>query len=465
MREVTTLLTGPWAGFLALAALLLWPGLLIVRAPWPFVPLLSLSFWLVSWGWLAPGGPGRQRYLLVVLAFSALVSGLRLLKPLGSSRPSWPSFMVVAAALARLLPFFSWLVPPGLDPAFSSSSALLLVWRDGLPASYLPLYPISGFGLGDSGLATLAADVSLLAGLAPYRALLLVTLASEGLLILALFAFARRFWPEAWSSLGAVTGAAIGLLLAARPEVQGGTLLALALAVGGASLVVHARGRSVCVAAGALWAGGAAVSGLLVVGGGLATSAPMVTKQRGRALGRLGLAVAVAVLLAGAVLWRTAAARLAAPGPIPLALLVFILMGIPRIAPRCSSEPKGWVIGGCLVATLVATLADWNLRSTELRVSADEIAAAAWLRDNSRSTEVVCAGDEAARAWVPALAGRATSKPLLPDSVRPVAGFGLPQAPCRFLWGPSGPLTAPAAFRQGRVSVARLTPERTPAGP
>ena len=44
-------------GLLALAALLLLPGLVIVRAPWTAVPFLSVSFWIVSWWW----GLGRRR--------------------------------------------------------------------------------------------------------------------------------------------------------------------------------------------------------------------------------------------------------------------------------------------------------------------------------------------------------------------------------------------------------------------
>ena len=34
---MVALLAEPWAGLLGLAVLLLWPGLLVVRAPWPFV--------------------------------------------------------------------------------------------------------------------------------------------------------------------------------------------------------------------------------------------------------------------------------------------------------------------------------------------------------------------------------------------------------------------------------------------
>jgi hypothetical protein len=88
------LLGEAFAGPLALAVLMVWPGLLIVRAPWPFVPFMSLSFWLVTWDWLAPSGPGRARFLVVALALFALLSGLRLLKPWGGGWPSWPALGV-----------------------------------------------------------------------------------------------------------------------------------------------------------------------------------------------------------------------------------------------------------------------------------------------------------------------------------------------------------------------------------
>jgi hypothetical protein len=455
--------TEPWGGLLALAALFLWPGLLIVRAPWPFVPFLSLSFWLVSWDWLMAAGPGRQRFLIVVLAFSALFSGLRLFKPLGASRPSGPTLLVLAAALARLAPFFAWPAPPGLDPAFSSASALLLVWRDGLPSSSLPLYPLFGFGLGDSGLASFAADIALLAGLAPHRALLLATLASEGLLFVALFAFARRFWPETGAALAGVTGAALGLLAVARSEVDGGTLLSLAFAVGGASLVLHAQGRSPGVAAGALWAGAAATAPLLAFAGAAATATTIAVRGGGRGIGRLALATVVAALLATPVLWGIAdAGGLRMPGLAPVALAFLVVTGIPVAAARGSwPAPKPWLAAALVATAMVATPADWMLRSARVRVSADELAAAAWLRDHSRPTDVVCARDEAARAWIPALAGRATSPPWWPASVRP-SRLALPPSGCRFVWGPAGSGAVPATFRQGRVTVTRL-PEGAPA--
>jgi hypothetical protein len=452
---MAALLAEPWAGLLALSALLLWPGLLVVRAPWPFVPFLSLAFWLASWGFLSPAGPGRQRFLLVTLGFSVLLSGLRLLKPFAASRPSGPTLVALALALGRLLPFFLWPVAPGLDAGFTSASALLLVWRDGLPASYAPLYPTLGFGAGEAGLAALAADVSLLAGTTPYRALLLATLASEGLLILALFALARRSWSERGPALVAVAVASVGLLAWSRGDDTGGTVLAVALAICGGSLVVRSCGRSPRVAAGLLWAGAAVLSPLVVLAGVVASGLAVARAGGWRALGRLALPAALAAAFSAPWLWRTTAAdRFAVPGLLTLLpvgalalALGFCAVGARRSGPRAFAL---WV-----AIALAATLADWGWRSTQVRVTADHVAAAAWLRRNSRAMDAVCVRDEAAGAWLPALAGRATEPPRWPASVR--ASRLVPaRAACGFVWSEDGSPTAPAGFRQGRVSVSPI---------
>src|SRR5258708_1051544 len=145
---------------MALAALLLLPGALIVRAPWTAVPFLSVSFWIVSWWWL-PGCWG------------------------GRGETGWrggAGGVGVVAALARLPPFFLWPVAPGPDMSFHALSALLMVWRDGPPLTYEPLLPLHTFGAYPPGLHGLAADVALLSGMAPHRAVFLVSLAAQGLL-------------------------------------------------------------------------------------------------------------------------------------------------------------------------------------------------------------------------------------------------------------------------------------------
>src|SRR5689334_14792491 len=83
-------------GLLAFAVLLLLPGLLVVRAPWPAVPFLSLSFWALSWGWLF--GASRQRFLHAALLGFLLLAALRLLKPLGLRAPRGATLLVLGAA-------------------------------------------------------------------------------------------------------------------------------------------------------------------------------------------------------------------------------------------------------------------------------------------------------------------------------------------------------------------------------
>jgi hypothetical protein len=453
------LLGEPWAGLLALAVLLLWPGLLIVRAPWPFVPFLSLSFWLLSWDWLPAAGPGRHRFLIVSLAFSTLFSGLRLLKPLAAGRPSRATLAVLALALSRVLPYSAWPVAPGLDPGFASASALLLVWRDGVPGSYLPLYPILGFGLGGAGLAALAADISLLAAVPPYRAFLLATLASEGLFILAVFALARRFWPESWALSSACTVAALALLAGVGRGGGGGEVLAMALAVAAASLVLHTRDRSPRVAAGVLGAGCAAVSALTGAVGVLATMAAIAATRGLRSLGGLGLPATLCALLATPLLWRiTVAGRLLPPSPLAAAFVFMVVFGV-AVAARGGGAwppPPAWVIAGTAAIAMVATAADWHTRSAQVLVTADDVAAAAWLQAHSRSTDVVCAQSEVARAWIPALAGRAASPPRWPSvfMASHIAG-ALPA--CTFVWAAAGS-PHEAANQVGRVSLRRVAP-------
>ena len=85
--------------------------------------------------------------------------------------PARRSLVLLALALACLLPILALPVAPGLSLA--STEATLLYWRDGFPATYEPLAPIPAFGAHAPGLPWLAADVSRLSGLAPHRAVLL----------------------------------------------------------------------------------------------------------------------------------------------------------------------------------------------------------------------------------------------------------------------------------------------------
>src|SRR6266540_3974293 len=195
-------------GLLAFVVLLLLPGLLVVRAPWPAVPFLSLSFWALSWGWLF--GASRQRFLHAALPGFLLLALLRLLKPLGLRAPRGSTVLVLAAAALPLLAFFCWPLCPGAEMSFHSLGARLLVWRDGLPLTYEPLVSLRPFGAHAPALPALAADVSLLSGLAPAKAVLLAHQAAVGLLIVALHAFLVRLAPPGAPPVAAADRPSLG---------------------------------------------------------------------------------------------------------------------------------------------------------------------------------------------------------------------------------------------------------------
>src|SRR5439155_13970673 len=155
---------------LGLAALLLLPGFLVVRAPWTAVPFLSLFFWIASWWWLPSGG--RSRFLAGALLAFALGALLRLVR-LRPERFSWPAMVAVAAALVRASAAFVPIV--GTGTRLGSVAAQLMVWHDGLPLTYVPLREAGSFGAHSHGFDALAADLSLLSGLTVPRALVLAS--------------------------------------------------------------------------------------------------------------------------------------------------------------------------------------------------------------------------------------------------------------------------------------------------
>ena len=233
-------------GLLALGALLLLPGLVIVRAPWTAVPFLSAAFWIVSWWWGLP----RLAFLHGALIAFALLALLRVLR-LPPLRPRWPTVLVAGAAAARLLPYAAWPVAPGADMSLHSLSALLLVWHDGIPRTYEPLLPIHTFGAYTPGLHGLAADVTLLSGLPVWRAAFLVSVAAHGLLTVAVYAALSRFFGRPVAAVTAV----LGLGMARVPQSFFGwganpSVLALALVTAAAALLARGTARSPAVAAG-----------------------------------------------------------------------------------------------------------------------------------------------------------------------------------------------------------------------
>jgi hypothetical protein len=288
-------------GLLALAALLLLPGLAVVRAPWTAVPFLSASFWIVSWWWGLP----RLAFLHGSLIAFALLVLLRLLQPLPPLRPRWPTVLVAAAAAARLMPYAAWPVAPGADMSLHSLSTLLLVWRDGIPRTYEPLLPIPAFGAYTPGLHALAADIALLSGLPAWRAAFLVSAAAHGLLTVAAYAALSRFFDRRVAALAAV----VGLGMARVPQSFFGwganpSVLALAFVTAAAALLARGSGRSPAVAAG-LFLAAAVVTHTMIAACALAAAPLAVASialaepaERGRVRDRYLVAGLVAVLAA-----------------------------------------------------------------------------------------------------------------------------------------------------------------------
>ncbi len=280
------------AGFLALIALALLPGVLVVRAPWTVVPALSVAFWILGWWWLPLGA--RSRLLAGALLLFAILAVLRLLPkhsvppPPGYTGPepappvtgpttgdvprlrSLPSLVVVGVALALLVPLPLWHHVPGREMAFHTTSARLAVWRDALPATHQPLLPLPHFGSHAPGFPTVAADVSFLSGLDPGRSVVVAALLSAALLLIGLYALlGTRLKPPA-----AALGALLGLATAPWPAFlaiwgEGGPLLALGLALPAAVLLVGHASRPSAVAAGMLLAAALLAQPVLTLGIGV----------------------------------------------------------------------------------------------------------------------------------------------------------------------------------------------------
>src|SRR2546425_512884 len=297
-------------GLLALTVLLLLPGLL-VRAPWPAVPFLSLSFWALSWGWLF--GASRQRFLHAALLGFLLLALLRLRKPLGLRAPRGSTLLVLAAAALPLLAFFCWPLCPGTEMSFHSLGARLLVWRDGLPLTYEPLVSLRPFGAHAPALPALAADVSLLSGLAPAKAVLLAHQAAVGLLIVALHAFLVRWLTPTVAPPVAALGAVLAVALARVPTAfsafgDGGPVLALAFAVAAAAWLGPTGNRSAAVAASTSLGASALAQPVLALAAFVALALRLRPWRDGDGRIRLGLAAGLAVALAAPLLLRLAEA-------------------------------------------------------------------------------------------------------------------------------------------------------------
>jgi len=412
-------------GLLAFVVLLLLPGLLVVHAPWPAVPFLSLSFWALSWGWLF--GASRQRFLHAALPGFLLLALLRLLKPLGLRAPRGSTVLVLAAAALPLLAFFCWPLCPGAEMSFHSLGARLLVWRDGLPLTYEPLVSLRPFGAHAPALPALAADVSLLSGLAPAKAVLLAHQAAVGLLIVALHAFLVRLAPPGAPPVAAL-GAVLAVALARVPAAfsifgDGGPVFALAFAMAAAAWLRPTGRRSAAVAAGLFLGASALAQPALALAALVALGLRLRPWRDGDVRDvrvRLGLAAALAIALAAPFLLRLAEAlslaetEAAVPGARqvapPLAAL-FVAAAVPWLARRLW-PPRRWAVlglAGLGLAAVGSSVFDWLGRRNELRPGPAEQAVIARLSAETGPWETVCIEPGSAGLWIPALAGRPVS--------------------------------------------------------
>jgi hypothetical protein len=277
--------------------MLLLPGFLVVRAPWPAVPFLSLFFWIASWWWLP--SVGRARFLAGALLAFALGSLLRLVR-LRPARPSWPVLVAVAAALLRAGSAF---VPiAGAALRLDTTSAQLMAWHDGMPASYAPLREAGSFGAHPHGLDALAADLSMLSRRSVPRAAVLVAAAAGGLSVLGLYALlARRLTPGAAGLVTAAVAVTVSLVEAVSGGGDAAWSLGLGFVLAAAGPLVSGRTRAGAVAAGAFVGTALMVAPAVVAAGAAAgaVSAAVAWRQTPRSaramfLRRLGLAAASA---------------------------------------------------------------------------------------------------------------------------------------------------------------------------
>jgi hypothetical protein len=267
-----------------------------------------------------------------------------------------------------------WHHAPGPRLAFQTTTARLLVWRDGVPATAEPLLPLGHVGAHAPALATLAADVSHLCGLDPARSLVLVVATGASLLLVGLFALHATWAPPVAAALGALVGLAAapwpGVL---APWGEGEALLALALALPAAALLAGHASRSSAMAGAMLLAAAALAQPVLAALVGLAAA---VAAGRRRGPGRPGLAVGLALALAAPGLWplarslslREAAGTVIATqtGELPAAALGLLFASLAPIAllrlePRGARARRPIAVAVALVATalLVARVHGW----------------------------------------------------------------------------------------------------------
>ncbi len=184
--------------------------------------------------------------------------------------------------------------------AFQTTTARLLLWRDGIPLTAEPLLPLAPFGAHAPALATIAADLSALSGIDPARAVLLVFVAAIAALLVGLFALEATWLPPAAAALGALSGLAVaqGLDWLALWG-SGEAFLCLGLVLPASALVLGHVSRSSAFAAGMLFAAGLVAQPLLAVAVWTTCAVVLLARRSRRALCRLTLVSGATACLGG----------------------------------------------------------------------------------------------------------------------------------------------------------------------
>jgi hypothetical protein len=442
----------------AMVALLALPGLVAVLAPWRAMPLLSLAFWVISWTWL--GGAGRTRFVHAALAALVALALLRVLRPGPVPRPRPAHLVLAAVALMACLPAARRTVPSGPGMPLESVTAELLAWHDGWPVSFEPLLPVAPFRA--SGVALLAGDVLLLTGARPHRAVLIVAVATQMALLLALWSLAALRAPPPIAA--GVT--AIAMLAVAGASVGPGTL-ATAFAVQAVALWHDRRGHPSAFAAGACAAAavatdpatGLAALAVAAIGARVIVRLAPPRDRDEDALAprrhRLRTAVWTTLVLGLPLLVRRP--PISAPEVAPLvALGVVLAFSLASRVARPGSVRRFALATLAAAAVVGALLA---LRAPSGDINPDDAAALGWIRAHARPLDQVCAPDVPAARWIPAMAAR-------PASISVGPGWPAPSAPCTVLLSLSGVASpgaiprGPPAFRSGSAAVWTTSQDR-----
>jgi hypothetical protein len=335
---------------------------------------------------------------------------------------SGPALAILAVVLALLAVAPLWHHAPGPRMAFQTTTARLLLWRDGIPLTAEPLLPLAPFGAHAPALATIAADLSALSGIDPARAILLVFVAAIAALLVGLFALEATWLPPAAAALGALSGLAVAqgfdwLALWGSGEA----FLCLGLVLPASALVLGHVSRSSVFAAGMLFAAGLVAQPLLAVAVWTTCAVVLLARRSRRALCRLTLVSGATACLGGPGLVPALSALSARE-------LVMILSPSARDLAAFLGGSGALLLGGLLArqltpwarrkrsslvvcvgfGALLAALVHARIAGAQLPVAGQD-----GLRRLAASTgplDVVCASPPLLD-WIPALAGRAAGEP------------------------------------------------------